>query len=261
VRRLFELACAWGGVVFAVLFGIGFIAIAHFVPPLRPSDTAVQTAALFRNDTGAIRTGLLVAYLGCPFMLAFGASISGQTRRIEGVPAALIHLQVAAYAAGIVFIAAPFMIWWVAAFRPAETAPETIQMLNDFGWISFLVAWVPFVTWFMAAGAAILCDSSATPVYPRWAGYLGLFMGLAQASASFLIYFKIGPFAWNGIFSWWLPATDFFAWFLIMTVLTVNAINKSHRAPAGRDRGLSPASRAALVESLERREISKDSES
>ena len=229
MRRFVELACAWGGVVFAVLFGIGFVVIAGFVPPMHPSDTAVQTAAIFRTHTGAIRTGLLVCYLGCPFLLAFAASISGQTRRIVGVPSALIHLQIAAYAAGIVLIFGPFMIWWVAAFRPAETAPETIQMLNDFGWISFLVAWVPFVTWFMTVGAAILCDTAADPVYPRWSGYLGLVMGLAQASASFLIYFKTGPFAWNGIFSWWLPAADFFAWFLLMTVLTIKAINARDR--------------------------------
>jgi len=86
----------------------------------------------------------------------------------------------------------------------------------------------------MATSAAILCDTSATPVVPRWSGYLGLVMGLAQASASFLIYFKTGPFAWNGLFAWWLPATDFFAWFVIMTVLTIKAIDNQDRQSAER---------------------------
>jgi hypothetical protein len=230
MRRAIDLACAWGGIVFAVLFGVGFVGIAHFVPPLHPSDTAVQTAAIFRGHTDSIRTGLLVCYVGCAFFLAFGASISAQTRRIIGVPLALIHLQIAAYAAAVLLIAGPLMIWWVAAFRPVETAPETIQMLNDFGWISFLVGWVPFVTWYMTTGAAILCDSSADPVYPRWSGYLGLVLGLGQTSASLLIYFKTGPFAWNGIFSWWLPATEFFLWFVVITALTVRAVNRSYRA-------------------------------
>jgi hypothetical protein len=49
-------------------------------------------------------------------------------------------------------------------------------------------------------------------------------------SATFLIYFKTGPFAWNGVFSWWLPATDFFLWFLVMTVLTTRAINSKYRS-------------------------------
>jgi hypothetical protein len=229
MKRFVELACAWGGVVFAVLFGVGFIGIARFVPPLHPSDTAEQTAAIFRADTNAIRTGLLVCYVGCAFFLAFGASISAQTRRIPGVPVVLIHLQVAAFASAMLLIAGPLMIWWVAAFRPDETSAEMIQMLNDFGWISFLVGWVPFVTWYMATGTAILCDTSTDPVYPRWAGYLGLVLGLGQTSASFLIYFKTGPFAWNGLFSWWLPATEFFTWFVIITVLTTKAINKSYR--------------------------------
>ena len=229
MRRGVELLCAWGGIVFSVLFGIGFVGIAHFVPPLAPSDTAEQTAAIFRADSNAIRTGLLLCYVGCPFFLAFGAAISGQTRRIIGVPAGLIHLQVAAYSAGLIFIIGPFMIWWVAAFRPDQYSVELIQVLNDFGWISFLVAWVPFVTWFIAAGAAILCDTSVAPIYPRWSGYLGLVMGLGQATASLLVYFKTGPFAWNGLFSWWLPATEFFLWFVMMTVLTVRAINSRYR--------------------------------
>jgi hypothetical protein len=228
MKRFVDLACGWGGIVFAVLFGIGFVGIARFVPPLHPSDTAEQTAAIFRENTNAIRTGLLLCYVGCVFFLAFGASISAQTRRIPGVPTALIHLQIAAYASAMLLIAGPCMIWWVAAFRPAEMPAGTIQMLNDFGWISFLVGWVPFVTWYTATGAAILCDTSPDPIYPRWAGYLGLVLGLGQSSASLLIYVKTGPFAWNGIFSWWLPATEFFLWFAVITALTIKAIKKQY---------------------------------
>lgn len=244
MRRFVDLVCAWGGIVFSVLFGIGFVAIARFVPPLDPSDTAAQTAELFRTNTNAIRTGLLLCYIGCPFFLAFGASISAQTRRIVGVPKALIHLQIAAYSAGLLLIAGPFVIWFVAAFRPTEMPDQLIQALNDFGWISFLVGWVPFVTWFIVSGLAILCDTSASPVYPRWSGYLGLAMGLGQSTASFLIYFKTGPFAWDGLFSWWLPATEFFLWFVVMTVLTIKAVNAQHRESS---KVLPP--KAALVDS------------
>ena len=45
-------------------------------------------------------------------------------------------------------------------------------------------------------------------------------------SAAFLIFFKVGPFAWNGLFAWYIPFTDFFAWFVVITVLTIKAINK-----------------------------------
>jgi len=125
------------------------------------------------------------------------------------------------------------MIWSTAAFRPGEWAPELVQAFNDFGWICFLWGWVPFVTWYMTTGVAILCDTDRTdPVFPRWSGYLSLVLGLGQSSASFLIFTKTGPFAWDGLFSWWLPATEFFIWFVVITGLTTKAINKQYRAQA-----------------------------
>jgi hypothetical protein len=215
--------------IFGVLFGIGFVGIARFVPPLDPNATADQIAEIYRSDTNAIRTGLLVCYVGCPFYLAFGAAILAQTRRIVGAPKTLFQLQVAAFSSSVFFIIGPFMIWWAAAYRPDERSAQLTQALNDLGWIFLLVAWVPFVTWYVVTGLAILCDTSPIPIYPRWVGYIGLMMGLGQTSAAFLIYFKTGPFAWDGIFSWWLPATWFFTWFVVMTVTTTKAINTQYR--------------------------------
>jgi hypothetical protein len=233
VRRGIELACAWGGIAFGVLFGIGFVGVARFVPPLSPDATAEQTAAIFRDNAGSIRAGLLICYAACVCYLAFGAAINAQTRRITGAPNVLFKLQSAAFASSVLLIAGPFMIWSTAAFRPETWSPETVQAFNDFGWVSFLWGWVPFVTWYMTTGVAILCDADRVdPVYPRWSGYLSLVMGLGQSSASFLIFTKTGPFAWDGIFSWWLPATEFFIWFVVITVLTTRAINEQYRAQA-----------------------------
>ena len=232
MNRYLELACAYGGMIFAVLFGIGFLGLAKFVPPLDPAATAEQTAALFRDNVNGIRTGLLVSYIGCVFYLAFGASINAETQRIVGVPKVLVKLQSAAFSSSVLLVAGPMIVWLTAAFR-AEDQPsaELIQALNDFGWISFLFGWVPFVTWYMATGAAILCSTDTkNPIYPRWAGYLGVMLGLGQTTASLLIYFKTGPFSWDGLFAWWLPATEFFLWFVVMTILTDKAINRRYAA-------------------------------
>lgn len=225
MKRASELFCAWSGIIFAVLFFIGFVVIARFFPPLSPADTAEQTAAIYREHTNAIRTGLLFCYVGTMFYLAFGSAIAGQTRRIRGVAPAITYFQIASYAAAVLLIILPLICWFTAAFRPDEWSAESIRLINDFGWIGFVIGFPPFVTWFVCIGIAILSDEAERPLYPRWSGYLSVCMGLIQVMALMLIFFKVGPFAWNGLFSWYIPFTDFFAWFVIITVLTIKAIN------------------------------------
>jgi hypothetical protein len=208
-----------------VLFFIGFVGIARFFPPLSPADTAEQTAAIYREHTNSIRTGLLMCYVGTMFYLAFGSGIVGQTRRIRGVAPAITFFQIASYAAASLLILLPLICWFTAAFRPDERTAESIQLINDFGWIGFVIGFPPFVTWVVATGVAILSDKSERRLYPRWSGYLSLCMGSLQMMALLLIFFKVGPFAWDGLFSWYLPFTDFFAWFVVITVLTIKAIN------------------------------------
>jgi hypothetical protein len=228
VKRTTELLCAWGGIVFALLFFVGFVGIARFVPPLSPANTAAATAAIYRDHTNSIRTGLLMCYVGTMFFLAFGSGIVGQTRRIRGVAPAMTYFQIASYASAVLLIILPITCWFTAAFRPDGWSDESIALFNDFGWIAFVIGFPPFVTWVGATGLAILSDVSAKPLYPRWSGYLSLFMATVQISAAFLVYFKVGPFAWNGIFSWWIPMIDFFSWFIVITVLTVRAVDRKY---------------------------------
>jgi len=43
------------------------------------------------------------------------------------------------------------------------------------------------------------------------------------------VFFKHGPFAWNGVLAWWIPLTMFFIWFVVMTVLLLRAIADDER--------------------------------
>ncbi|UXA11465.1 hypothetical protein KXD97_26185 [Mycobacterium sp. SMC-8] len=226
MKRATELMCAWGGIAFSVFFFIGFVGIAGFFPPMKPSDTAEQVAAIYRENNTAIIAGLLLCWVGTMFYLAFGSGIVGQTRRIRGVAPAITYFQVSSYAAASLLILIPICCWFTAAFRPEDRGAEAIQLINDLGWISFVIGFPPFVTWVFATGLAILSDTAEKPLYPRWSGYLSLCMGLLQVMALMLVFFKVGPFAWDGLFSWYIPFTDFFLWFVIITVVTIKAINK-----------------------------------
>ena len=93
----------------------------------------------------------------------------------------------------------PCVIWTVAAFRP-ERDPALIVLLNDLGWITFLMPLGTFVVQNFAIGFAILGDKSAAPVLPRWIGFFTIWVAILWLPGALLTFFKSGPFARDGLF-------------------------------------------------------------
>ncbi len=58
---------------------------------------------------------------------------------------------------------------------------------------------------------AIFGDRHETPVFPRWLGYLSLWMAFIFIPGE-LIFFYDGPFAWNGLFLFWMAGVVFGMW-------------------------------------------------
>jgi hypothetical protein len=222
MSKSIQSGLAWCGLAFAGFFIVGWLGFVHWVPPLAPSDSADTTAARYQDGTSRIRIGFLIVFLGQIAFPLFGAVVATQTRRIREAPRALSYAQIAAVGCANMAMVGPLTIFFVAAFRP-ERAAESTQLLNDIAWVSFMVAFPPFVAWAFTVGLAILCDTTPRPIYPRWSGYFCIFVGLMQMPAGALVFFRTGAFAWNGLIPFWVPAFAFFGWILTMTWLTAAA--------------------------------------
>lgn len=223
--------CAWSGVVFLLLFLAGFCFLAGFMPPPAPSLSPAEVASVYQGNTNFIRAGMVLIILSAGFVAPWTALISVQLRRIEGAARALTYTQLIAGAAGIVLFTVSAIIWATAAFRP-DRSPDLIVLLNDLAWISVVTPVGPFMVQNIAIGSAILQDNSASPVFPRWAGYLNFWVALGLLPGVMGIFFKHGPFAWNGLFVFWIPLTVFGAWYVVMFVLLLGAIRKDEQAAA-----------------------------
>lgn len=221
--RRTDLVLAWSGVAFIVFFFIGLLVLAHLVPPPSPAKTALQIASIYRDHTGRTRAGLAFVFVGCIFFLTFGSAIASQTGRIKAASPALLYLQIASLGAAVLIIIFPVLIWLAAAFRPDTTPATTLRTLNDLGWLTFQVGFVPYVTWAFSVAGMILSDTGDAPLFPRWAGYLSILVALVQIPPIALVFVKTGPFAWNGLYSWWIVAIDFFTWIVVMIILTIRA--------------------------------------
>jgi hypothetical protein len=215
---------AYMGYVFMGTFVLGFWILAGFIPPPSPADTPAQIAHQFQGNTTGIRFGMLICAFGAGLLMPWSAAIAVQMKRAEGRHGVLTYTQIMGGALLVLEFIYPLMYWMVTAFRPHE-AYSTLQHLNDLSWLCFLgVVETAVVQAFAIGIVAIRDERRDNPVFPRWFAYFNFWCGTLFCPAALIVFFKHGAFAWNGIISWWLVASVFFAWMLVVTVVLQRAI-------------------------------------
>jgi hypothetical protein len=208
-----------------VFVALGWWWVAEFVPPPSPAASAADIAALFKENTTAIRVGMILMIMGAGLFAPFIAVISAQIRRIEGSPPVLAYTQLLGGAMSIAIILFPTMLWTTAAFRP-ERDPELILLLNDAAWLIVAMTFSPGIIQNLAIGIAILGDKNKPAVLPRWVAYLNFWVAFLVLPAGLITFFKTGPFAWDGLLAFWLPLVVFSIWFNVMFVMLLKAIKR-----------------------------------
>jgi hypothetical protein len=217
--------CAWAGPACIVVFFVGFWPIAGFMPPPSPTNSPAQVAAFYAEHTTAIRLGLVIGMFAAALLGMWSGGISVQLKRIEGIHSPLTYAQLVLGAALPLIFILPMMFWEVAAFRPDRPAGETV-LLNDLGWLPFVGVVFTGVPWAIAIGLAILRDPRPEPVFPRWSGYLTLWVSLIFTPGCLVVFFKTGPFAWNGPLAFWMVILVFAGWSLMFSWLLLRAIDR-----------------------------------
>lgn len=207
---------AWSGIAMTVIWMGSFLALARFLPPSDPRASATEIVDLYTDHAIQVKLGLVLAMLGSALLVPFGVAISGQLKRIDGAKA-LADTQMASCALLSLEFITPIAVWMAAGYRADDRAPDLVRTLHDLGWILFVtVIWSLWVQ-LIAIGVAILIDRAESPVLPRWLGYLNLWEAVMILPAGMVLFFKSGPFAWNGLMGIWVPLASFCLWFIAMT--------------------------------------------
>jgi hypothetical protein len=222
--RLAQLFCAWSGPVFVVLYLIGFIPLAHFIPAPSPSQSAAQIAAMYRDNATGIRIGMVVDVVAGAFIAPWGAVIAARVRLRETGAPALSYALVSCGAIGSLIAILLPLVWGLAAFRPGQIDPDITQMLNDAGWYLLLFTFTIFSLWCFIIALATFLDSSPTPAFPRWCAYLNVWLGVLLFPAAMVLFFKSGPLAYSGLIALYVPLVAFFAWMVAVTYVLVRDI-------------------------------------
>jgi len=204
-QRLF----VWSGLGCLVLMGVGLLFFAGCVPPPAPTHTAAEIVAFYSDNPVRMRAGFAIAMFGCALIIPFTVALFLQMQRIEGRPSPWAYLQLSAGVADMFVFILPLMILQTAVYRIGELAPETVRMLNDMAWILFVGPPSMIVLQMISVGAVVLQDRAAEPLLPRWVGYYNLWAALVSACGTTVPFFKAGPLAWDGLFTYWIPVAAF----------------------------------------------------
>ncbi|HEY1968414.1 MAG TPA: hypothetical protein VGH89_10735 [Pseudonocardia sp.] len=223
--------CAYSGIACIVVFLLGFWVIAGFIPPPSPRLTGPELVTLFQSHATRIRIGMMVSLFAAALLASWAAVITVQMRRMEGGSSALAFTNLAVGALFVLEFVISLVLWQVCTFRP-ERSPDIVQAINDTAWFLFVCITSTPALQASVMGIAVLRDERAEPIFPRWAGYLNLWVAVLFLPGTITVFFKTGPFAWNGLFTWYLPLTVFFNWMTTNTVLTLRAITAQEAAPA-----------------------------
>jgi hypothetical protein len=227
-----QLLCAWSGIAFVVVFTIGFWFLANFLPPPSPRATAAEIAALYRQNTLQIRFGMLLMMACSGLISPFVAVIAVQMKRMEGKASVLTYAQLSSGSVGVLFFVLPALTWSITAFRP-DRDPQLTLLLNDMGWILFLMPFTSFVVQNICIGLAVLGDKSEQPAFPRWVGFFNFWVSVLFLPGGIITFFKSGPFAWNGLFGFWVPLVVFFIWYIVMFLfLRAGILSQAKLSPA-----------------------------
>jgi hypothetical protein len=224
MRTNTQRACVWCGPVTFVLFFIGFI-VAGWIPVPTPGEGAQKIVHDYQSHADAIRIGLLIAIFGAALYGPFAAMLAGQLRTRERGQHAASYLQLILGGLLILEIIIPLLVLETAAFRPGRS-PEITLALSDLGWIMLVTFVYTIVVELVFLGIAILQDTSARPVFPRWMGTSSIVAAVLFIPGSFPIFFKNGPFAWSGLLGFWIPAIAFGIWVVIMAWLMLQNIDR-----------------------------------
>lgn len=218
--------CAWSGIVFLLLFGLGWAVVAQFLPPHSPGASADAIAAIYQQNPGRIRLGLAIALFGSGFSVPFLALISEQMKRLGSGSTLLPNIQmVSGSVAALMVFTIPMMAWETIAFRPDRPVEITLA-ISDFAWLMFAMTLSPFFVQISTIALAIFLDGGRNPIFPRWTAYFNAWVAVLVLPAGVVAMFHSGPFAWNGLIAFWLPIGVFAIWILSMAFFLLRGIKQ-----------------------------------
>ena len=228
-----QLLCAWCGPLFVLIYLVFWWGIAGFVPPQDPTWSPEQIFAFYDQNRMSIRIGQMGACVAIIVLVPNWLYIASCIRDIEvrrGIKPMMYLIFNGSAIINMVFLQLISLCWLLCTWTDAGMSAETIKSWHVFGWFLFVVPFALYTLQLITQGFAILLDDSAEPWLPRWCGYLCLAEVPTSALGGLAVFFRTGPFAWNGLLGFYVLCICFAGWIILMGVMMARSVRRRARA-------------------------------
>jgi hypothetical protein len=200
-----------------------FVFLGKVMPPPKPGLTQQEIVAFVESNARSMQSAWVLLSLTLGFASLSSGLIVTQMKRMRGVSPALAYayLAVLAVAAlpGCLFCGLMFAL---AAFRQRE--PQVVALLYDMGMLSFVGSLGCFVTQYLVFAIAIFLDRRG--IFPKWLAYMSLWGIVTELVAIPIWIFRSGPYAWDGLISFYLGTVIFVVWEICLIICLYKAIKR-----------------------------------
>ncbi len=225
-----QAALVWASLILSTIYGFALILLMQVLPPPDADQTATEVAAFYTEHAEQVRLGAVICSWTAATIFPLWFVIGVQIRRLEGERAIWGPLTMVSGGLLTIFLVFPPIFFGAAAFSP-ERDPDITKALHEIGVLIlvstdqyFVFAWVALVV------ACFIPTQLAHSPFPRWFGYVNIWFILIAEMGAICYYFKTGPFAWNGLFPFWIPFAAFGLWIPVISYLLLRALKAQARA-------------------------------
>ena len=226
-----ELILLWTLPALAILWLSVFLMFPGFVPPMSPTLSAEEVAAFYRDPENLprIRYSMIVFNWFAVGYIPLLALVVLQIRRMAHRTPIFSYAMLACAAGGPTIFLMANLFWLLAAFRPMRDPQQTL-LFNDLAWVTFSSQVGFLIAQSVILALAIYLDRQERPVFRPWVAHFNLVVAVLLTPAAFVGLALEGPFAWDGLLSFWVRNIAIGLWIVVMGVVLGRAIYRQRSA-------------------------------
>ena len=224
-----ELILFWTLPAVALIWISAFFLFPGFLHPMSPTMSAEEVAGFYRDEVARIRYSMILFNWFGVGLVPVVVLLALQVRRMAHRTPILSYSLIACAGGPPALFLIANMFWLLGAFRP-DRAPDLTMLFNDLAWITFSVMVSYLIAQCLLLALAIYWDRNDTPVFRPWVAHFNVATAVALMPAAFTALALDGPFAWDGLLSFWLKNIAIATWIIVMGVVLGQTIMRQRRS-------------------------------